>query len=133
MNWVAVDRLLKSEWVRKRATSDLLLVMLCVFAAHYVFNVQPKSQQLNRDAWQQSKKQSEDTLTAALDKAEVLHGSQIDRVSRSFDKAAETFEKSHKEAMDFAKEMFNRVRAGLPDQSDANIVSGNCPDEDSEL
>lgn len=128
MNWTALTALLKTDWVRKRATTDLLLLAIVMFAGHFVLNVMPKQQEQNRQAWQNSREVSEKTLVNSLDAQEKQHGQQIQRVCESADKAAETFKESHKEAMDLFRDLSRKMANAIDDKSDAHFASGNARD-----
>jgi hypothetical protein len=102
MNWYSgVNALLKSEWCRKRASSELMLLLILLFLGHFALNVNPLQQEATRRAWQERGAASEAALQSALEKQDTKHGQQIERIASSFDRA-------HKEAMDLAREFFRR-------------------------
>lgn len=130
MNWTAITALLKTDWVRKRATNDLLLLSIVLFAGHFVLNVNPKQQEATRQAWKDSKAAGEKILVEALQKQEDQQGKQIERVSESFDKAAATFKESHKEAIDLFREFRRAASAAADGGLSANVSAEPVDVED---
>ena len=121
MNWLSgVNALLKSEWARKRASSELMLLLILLFLGHFALNVSPLQQEATRKAWQERGAASEAALQSALEKQDTKHGQQIERIAGSFDRA-------HKEAMDLAREFFRR---NVSDAGDGGLgtLSTNSPE-----
>lgn len=84
MNWTAVTALLKTEWVRKRATNDLLLLMLVLFGGHYILNVVPKTEAARREAQVVAQKELQASIQAGTQKVEEQQTKQVERISDEF-------------------------------------------------